>query len=109
MIADDRPVAYLVDIVPDAYLLPKEVEVHFSGSVLDLFQSRGSPVLISSRTEINAVTATPGVARNLCIQRGDVMLSLVGYLYGEDGAVVDYSFSYFLPGYFRFHVLRRVR
>ena len=110
IIADDRPVAYLVDIVPEVYLSPEDVESHFTGSVLDLFQNRGSPALISSRTEINAVTATPAVARNLCIQRVDVLLCLVGYLYGgDDGEVVDYSFSYFLPGYFRFHVLRRVR
>jgi GntR family transcriptional regulator len=107
--ADDRPVAYLVDIVPVSYLASSEVESSFTGSVLDLFLSRGSPILISSRTEINAVTATSTVARKLCIQRGDVLLCLVGYLYSGDGDVVDYSFSYFLPGYFRFHVLRRVR
>lgn len=109
ILADDRPVAYLVDIVPEIYLSLEEVETRFTGSVLDLFRSRGSPPLISSRTEINAVTASPPVARNLGIQRGDVLLNLVGYLYGGDGEVVDYSFSYFLPGYFRFHVLRRVR
>ncbi|MGD9092658.1 MAG: GntR family transcriptional regulator [Anaerolineales bacterium] len=109
ILADDRPVAVLVDIVPEAYLSSREVESSFTGSVLDLFLSRGTPTLISSRTEINAVTATPKEARKLCIQRGDVLLCLVGYLYGGNGEVVDYSFSYFLPGYFRFHVLRRVR
>jgi GntR family transcriptional regulator len=109
ILADDRPVAYLIDVVPDAYLSPMEVESHFTGSVLDLFLSMDSPVLIRSRCEINAVTAAPNVARNLCIQRGDVLLRLVGYLYGGSGEVVDYSFSYFLPGYFHFHVLRRIR
>jgi GntR family transcriptional regulator len=48
------------------------------------------------------------VARKLGIQRGDVLLRFIAYLYTSAGRVVDYSFSDFLPGYFRFHVVRRV-
>jgi GntR family transcriptional regulator len=55
-----------------------------------------------------ADTATTEVARSLGIQRNDVVLRFKAYLYASDGRVVDYSFSYFLPGYFRFHVVRRV-
>jgi GntR family transcriptional regulator len=54
------------------------------------------------------VPATSEVARSLEIQRGDVLLCFVATLYTVDGLVVDYSHSYFLPGYFRFHVVRRV-
>jgi GntR family transcriptional regulator len=32
----------------------------------------------------------------------------VATLYSANGAVVDYSHSYFLPGHFRFHVVRRI-
>jgi GntR family transcriptional regulator len=32
----------------------------------------------------------------------------IAYLFSESGEVVDYSYSYFLPGYFRFHVVRSV-
>jgi GntR family transcriptional regulator len=42
------------------------------------------------------------------IQRGDVLLRFNAHLHTTDGRVVDYSYSYFLPGYFRFHVVRRV-
>ena len=42
------------------------------------------------------------------LQRGDVLLRFISYLYASSGRVLDYSFSYFLPGYFRFHVVRRV-
>jgi GntR family transcriptional regulator len=48
------------------------------------------------------------VARKLGIQRGDVLLRFIAYLYTSAGKAVDYSFSYFLPGYFRCHVVRRV-
>ncbi len=108
ILAEGRPVAYLIDILPEEILTPQDLEPGFTGSVLDLLLKRGSPTLAASRTEINAVTAIPEVARALGIQRGDVLLCFSAYLYATDNQVVDYSFSYFLPGYFRFHVIRRI-
>jgi GntR family transcriptional regulator len=106
--AEGRPVAFLIDILPEELLPAEELEAGFTGSVLDLLLKRGTPVLVSSRCEINAVQAKVDVAKALRIQRGDVMLRFVAYLYTTNGRVVDYSFSYFLPGYFNFHVIRRV-
>lgn len=108
MLAEGRPVAYLIDIIPDDILSPKDFEQDFTGSVLDMFVQRYAPNTLSSRCEINAVTATAEVARKLGIQRGDVLLRFIAYLYTSAGRAVDYSFSDFLPGYFRFHVVRRV-
>jgi GntR family transcriptional regulator len=106
--AEGNPVAFLIDILPEDVLKPGEIQPGFRGSVLDLLLQRGTPVLVSSRTEITAVGASSEVARPLNIQRGDVLLRFVAYLYTDSGRVVDYSYSYFLPGYFRFHVVRRV-
>ena len=106
--AEGRPVAYLVDMLPADQLSPEELESSKGGSVLDLLLKRGTPALLTSRTEITAVSASPEVARPMGIQRGDVLLQFVAYLYATTGRIVDYSFSYFLPGYFRFHVVRRV-
>jgi len=106
--AEDRPVAYLIDILPADVLSPEELTEKFTGSVLDLLLQRGAPSLMSSRCEINVDTASHDVARALEIQRGDGLLRFKSYLYTPDGGVVDYSTSYFLPGYFRFHVIRRV-
>jgi GntR family transcriptional regulator len=106
--ADKRPVAYLIDIVPDTLLKSDDLSNEFSGSVLDLFLSRGDLDLISSRCEISAETSTPEVARALGIQRGDAILRFEAYLFTTEGRVIDYSFSYFLPGVFRFHVVRKV-
>jgi GntR family transcriptional regulator len=105
---DSRPIAYLVDILPEDILAVDEVEYGFTGSVLDVLLQRGEPKLAQSRTEIRAVGATQEVARALQIQRDDVLLHFVAQLYSHEGRVVDYSFSYFLPGYFRFHVIRSV-
>jgi GntR family transcriptional regulator len=105
---ENRPIAYLVDTLPAEILTTTEVESGFTGSVLDLLLRRGEPKLVQSRTDIRAIGATSEVARALQIQRDDVLLHFVAYLYSKEGRVVDHSFSYFLPGYFRFHVVRKV-
>jgi len=105
---NDRPVAYLIDTLPKDILTPEELTNGFTGSILDLLLQRGDAPLSTSRTEINAVPASTKVARALNIQRGDVLLSFTADLYTQDGRVINHSISYFLPGYFRFHVLRRV-
>jgi len=108
ILTDGHAVAFLVDILPQDVLRPEELQSGFKGSILDLLLQRGEPALTTSRTEINAVPATPRVARALGIQRGDVLLNFVADLYTESGRVIDHSLSYFLPGYFRFHVVRRI-
>jgi GntR family transcriptional regulator len=108
ILAEGRPAAYLIDIIPDDILSPEDIREDFTGSVLDLFVQRYPSNMLSSRCEINAVTATVDVARKMGIQRGDVLLRFIAYLYTSPERVLDYSFSYFLPGCFRFHVVRRV-
>ncbi len=105
---DACPIAYLMDSLPMDVLAVNELQSGFTGSVLDLLLSRGDPKLSQSRTEIKAIGATSEVARALQIQRDDVLLHFAAQLFSQDGRVVDYSISYFLPGYFRFHVVRRV-
>ena len=103
-----RPVAYLVDVVPTTYLRALDLSDTFSGSVLDLFIQRGEPALSHSRTDIVAQAANDSLARKLGLHRGDVLLKLEAQLYARDGYIVDYSLSYFVPGHFHFHVVRRV-
>ncbi|MCS6992324.1 MAG: GntR family transcriptional regulator [Anaerolineales bacterium] len=107
MRAENRPVAYLVDTLPADVLHPEELGNRFSGSVLDYLLSRGDPLTIS-RTEITAINASAEVAKMLEIQRGDVLLQFIAKLYTASGRVVDYSYSYFVPGYFKFHLIRKV-
>lgn len=105
--ADGRPVAYLVDTLPEDFLAPEDLPRNFNGSVLDYLLARGTP-LTTSRAAISATGATADVARVLEIQRDDVLLKFTSQLYVSDGSVVDYTVSNFIPGYFNFHVIRRV-
>jgi GntR family transcriptional regulator len=106
--AENRPVAYLIDILPSNILTPEELDEGFSGSVLDFLLTRGSPELSVARTDITATNASIQLARHLGIQRGDTLLRFTANLYAENGQVIDHSLSYFLPGYFHFHVVRRL-
>ncbi len=107
MRADTRPVAYLIDVLPETTLRITDVPQGFNGSVLDFLIERGDHLRIS-RAAISATNATAEVAKALEIQRGDVLLLFISQLYTADGRIIDYSTSYFIPGYFNFHVNRHV-
>jgi len=79
----------------------------FHGSVLDFLLGRGDSVT-SSRANVSAIGGTAEVAKALEVQRGDVLLHFYSQLFDHNGKIVDYSLSYFIPGYFHFHVVRRV-
>ncbi len=108
ILAENRPVAYLVDILPEEILSGTDINKGFTGSVLDLLLNRGDPVVKISRCEIGATAANHEIARALNVQRSTSLLFFESLLYAEDGSPVDYSQSYFLPGYFKFHIVRRV-
>jgi len=105
--ADGRPAAYLVDTLPGTILNPSELPAEFSGSVLDYLIARGDKLNVS-RAVIGATNAPADVAKPLEIQRDDVLLRFESQLFDATGMIVDYSLSYFIPGYFNFHVNRRV-
>ena len=107
MCADGRPVAYLIDTLPAKLLNPEDLPEKFSGSILDFMLARGDSLTVS-RAAISATNATAEVAKALEIQRGDVLLQFVSQLYNDKGKIVDYTVSYFIPGYFNFHVVRRI-
>lgn len=105
--AENRPVAYLVDTLPDDVLHAKDVPSDFHGSVLDFLLNRGDP-LTTSRANVTAIGATADVAKPMEIQRGDVLLHFHAQLFDVNGKIVDYSLSYFIPGYFNFYIVRRI-
>ncbi len=106
--SENRPVAFLIDIVPDGLISQKELNQDFKGTVLELLQKRGSPLLANARTEITVASANTEIARALGVQRKVGVLAFTAYLYTIKGSIVNISYSYFLPGYFKFFVNRRM-
>lgn len=105
---ESRPVAYLVDTLCEDTLKPEQLGPDFRGSVLDFLLQRGDPLKVS-KAAISAIAAPAPIAKALQIQRGDVLLEFVSKLYHEDGRVLDFTSSHFIPGFFHFHVVRRIR
>ena len=108
ILAENQPIAFLEDNLPVDVISEQEVKQHFTGSVLDLLINRDDIPLASSRCDISAIGATPDIARALEIQRHDPLLVFSSLLYSSRGRIIDSSFSYFIPGYFHFHIVRRV-
>ncbi len=108
IVVDGAPTAYLVDILPEHVIDLKIIERHFTGSMLDLLKEVADPPLVESKAEISAVQAQSTVARALDIQRGSTLLLLSGLLLNIDETPVDLSYSYFLPGYFKLTIGRRI-
>lgn len=108
MLTGPQPVAYLIDIVPLSILRQQDLGEDFEGSVLDILIQRHQPELSHSNTNISIEAADAPTARRLQIKRGEMLMKLEAQLYSREGAIVDYSLTYFVPGYFRFHVVRRI-
>ena len=108
ILAEGVPVAYLVDTIGEDLIPEAALTKEFHGSVLDLLLKRGEPALGYSKSEISAVPAEGKVADRLGVSEGSVLLQFEASLFTKDGELVDRSQSYFLPGTFKFHVVRRV-
>lgn len=108
MRSDMQPVAYLVDVVSEEILRAEELSNNFSGSVLDFLVERGDSV-VSARDDISAVAASDEIARLLEVQPGVPLLQCSQKLYTSAEKVISCSVCYFLPHYFKFHVMRRTR
>ncbi len=103
-----RPAAYLIDIVPTTVLRLQDLKRTFSGSVLDILLGRDDLHLSHSHTDILIESADTAIAQKLHLRAGEPLHKLEAQLYTREGRVVDYSTSYFVPGYFHFHVIRRI-
>jgi GntR family transcriptional regulator len=105
---EGEPFAYLKDVVPLVYLREEDLGDQFSGSVLDILLQREDVEPVISCTQISAEKANAQLADLLGVSRGTALLKWVGQLYDRDETMLDYSTSYFIPGYFKFYITRRV-
>ena len=108
ILASGRPVAFLVDIIPTTFMRAADLQPNFKGSVLDIFLNTPNPILSHASTDIKVEPAGESIMQKLGLAATDSVFNLESMLYSRDGQRMDYSFSYFAPGYFHFHVIRRV-
>lgn len=104
----NQPVAFLRDIVPLEFMQKTDLENSFSGSVLDLLLKKYRSSLSHSYTKVAAVKSNSALSRQLQIKHSTPLLCLEAKLFSQDGRIVDFSTSHFVPGYFDFHIIRRI-
>jgi GntR family transcriptional regulator len=75
--------------------------------VLDLLRQKQGLEISQAVADIVAVNAGSFLAAKLQIQPGQALLLLEEILFDGDGTAVELSRNYFVPDYFRFHIVRR--
>jgi GntR family transcriptional regulator len=108
-IAADQPVAYMFDALPASVVSAQDMQAGFQGSVLDYLLERSDLALAHARADILPVLADQHQSAHLDVQPGTVLLLLEETLYTVTGEVIGFSRNYFVPEFFKFHVVRRVQ
>jgi GntR family transcriptional regulator len=108
MEVDQRPVAFMTDVVPEDLVDTEQLDRSFDGSILKYFLAKEKGFVTTSYSEIKPMLAGPWLAELLKIGEGEVLLSFNSKVYNRNGEIVYMYRDFFLPEYFNFHVLRRV-
>lgn len=107
-VTEDRPVAYMIDVLPQSIASPEQVRHGFEGSVLDFLLARAQPSPSHAAANIVPLKAGRELARRLQVTPTTVLLLLEETVYARDSVPIEYSRNYFVPQYFQFHLLRRI-
>ena len=105
--AEGASVAYMHDVAPVAILAPSDIDETFQGSVLDLLRQKTGIQIDQVDANIVAVNADAYLTERLSVKQRQALLLMEETLFDLEGQVVEFSRNYFVPEFFRFHVIRR--
>jgi GntR family transcriptional regulator len=108
-VAAGQPVAYMMDALPATVVNIGDMRAGFRGSVLDYLLTRDDLAVTHARADILPVRANKRQSAQLDLTPGTVLLLLEETLYTLTGEVVGFSRNYFVPEFFKFHVVRRIQ
>lgn len=108
MEVDHRPVAFMMDVVPEDLVDIEKLDRSFDGSILKYFLANENGFVATSYSEIRPRPAGKQLAESLKIREGEVLLFFDSRVYNHNGEIVYLYRDFFLPKYFNFHVIRRV-
>jgi GntR family transcriptional regulator len=107
IVVDKKPVAYMLDVVLSSILSTEDIDDTFNGSVLDFLRQKMDVQIAQALANIIAVNADLSLAKKLDVKPQQALLLLEEIVYGDEGIAVGFSRNYFIPNFFRFHVIRR--
>jgi GntR family transcriptional regulator len=101
----------MLDALPASLVSVEDMRAGFQGSVLDYLLERDDETwspLAHARADILPARADEVQAARLALEPGTVLLLLEETLYAASGDIIGFSRNYFVPEFFKFHVVRRV-
>ena len=107
-LADKRPVALSVEILPARVLSPADLEqigTAYQSLYAYLYRHRGIGIY-RGLAELTPVKATADLAAALDVKRGDLLFCMSQVDYDETGKAVMYAIEYHLPDWVRFTIER---
>ncbi|MEJ2735323.1 MAG: GntR family transcriptional regulator [Anaerolineae bacterium] len=107
LVTDGTPVAYMDDYTLGTILSSADIDDTFNGSVLDLLRQKPDLQVVQVQADIVALNADASLAKKLKVKPGQAVLLLEELLFDQDGKAIEFSRNYFVPEFFRFHVVRR--
>ncbi len=107
ILVDRAPVAYMLDVIPISILSPADVDERFNGSVLDLLRQNPDIQIAQAVADIVAINANSFLAGKLDVKPKQALLLLEEIVFDQESIAVEFSRNYFVPDFFRFHVVRR--
>lgn len=103
----DRPVAWIVDYVPEGVLPFQTIRDEFAGSVLDVLLTHTELQVEYSDAILTAMSADSCIARRLDTLTGTPVLHLDEVTLNRSGQAVNISEAWMLPQHFNFTLRRR--
>jgi GntR family transcriptional regulator len=107
-LAGEQPVACIEDMIPTRIADVVTLRARFRDSVLDFLREQGNPPPDHARADIVPISAEGDLAAKLALRPGTAVLLLKETLFSAEGRPIGYSRNYFVPGFFDFHVIRRI-
>ncbi len=102
--ADQTPVMYCVDIIPDQFMPERPEEL--TESLFQYLEEKTEQIVIHARSTIEVTLATSEIAGKLSVARGVPLLRLIQVHYNQDMIPLLLSHDHFVPERFRFGIIR---
>jgi GntR family transcriptional regulator len=97
----------MYDVIPASIARLEDVQMKFTGSVLDYFQEHSRVIPSFALTHLLSENAGKELASLLKVPKGTALLVLEETLYDDYGRPINFSRNYYNTQLFRFSIVRR--
>ncbi|MCL4458780.1 MAG: GntR family transcriptional regulator [Chloroflexi bacterium] len=103
-----EPVAYMYSAIPQEVATTAQLRAGFQDSIIDFLVAWRHPPLEYARAEIISTAAEADLSRLLNVDASTILLLIEETFYSDTDQPIGFSANYFVPGFFKFEVVRRI-